>query len=264
MSAELLRTWETDRMSRVVTVLNQKGGVGKTSVTLGLASAALWAGHRVLVVDLDPQGSSTWVLGIDPATVEVSAAEVLARVPAEKAIVPSAWGEAVDVLPASPRLQAKEQGSPARLRAALAAVEDQYEAILIDCPPSLGNLTTSGLAAADHALIVVEPSALSLRGIGAVADVIDEVWDAHNPTLSLAGVIVNKVPAVSREADLRYEELIRIVGKRAIWQPTIPQRVIVNHAIGERQPIHAYGSRASDLIDAFDKLWGKLRRTLRD
>jgi chromosome partitioning protein len=251
-------------MSRVVTVLNQKGGVGKTSVTLGIASAALWAGHRVLVVDLDPQGSSTWVLGIDPATVEVSAAEVLAKTAAEQAIVPSAWGEAVDLLPASPRLQARESGSPKRLRAALEAVADQYEAVLIDCPPSLGNLTASGLTAGDHALIVVEPSALSLRGIGAVADVIDEVWESNNPNLSLAGVVVNKVPAVSGEADRRYEELTRIVGKRAVWQPPIPQRVIVNQAIGERQPIHSYGSRAADLCDAFDKIWAKLRRTLRD
>jgi cellulose biosynthesis protein BcsQ len=251
-------------MSRVVTVLNQKGGVGKTSVTLGLSSAALWAGHRVLVVDLDPQGSSTWVLGLDPATVEVSTAEVLARVPAGKAIVASAWGDGVDVLPSSPRLQAKEHGSPARLRTALAEVADDYDAVLIDCPPSLGNLTTSGLAAADHALIVVEPSALSLRGIGAVADVIDEVWDAHNPQLTLAGVVVNRVPAVSGEADRRYEELTRIVGKRAVWQPPVPQRVIVNQAIGERQPIHAYGSRAAEVADAFDRLWAKLRRVIKE
>ncbi len=78
-------------MGRVVAVLNQKGGVGKTTVTLGLASAAA-AGHRVLVVDLDPQGSSTWVLGIDPATVETSSADVLSRTPAARAMVPSAWG----------------------------------------------------------------------------------------------------------------------------------------------------------------------------
>jgi chromosome partitioning protein len=72
------------------------------------------------------------------------------------------------------------------------------------------------------------------------------------------------VPAVSGEADRRYEELVRIVGKRAIWQPPVPQRVIVNQAIGERRPIHAYGSRALDVIDAFDKLWGKLRRVVKD
>lgn len=151
-------------------------------------------------------------------------------------------------------------GNPTRLRDALAEVSDQFHAVLIDCPPSLDSLSTSGLSAASHAVIVVEPSALGLRGSGAVADVVDDVWDAHNPDLELSGVIVNKVPAVSNEADRRYEELTRIVGKRAIWQPVIPHRVIVNQAIGDRRPIHTYGMRSADVSEAFDKLWAKLRR----
>jgi cellulose biosynthesis protein BcsQ len=248
-------------MGRVVAVLNQKGGVGKTTVTLGLASAAAHAGHRVLVVDLDPQGSSTWVLGHDPAVVEASTAEVLVRLPTARAMLPSAWGGEVWVVPASPRLLAKDHGgSPQRLREALHAVADQFHAVLIDCPPSLGALSTAALTAADHAVIVVEPSALGLRGIGAVADLVDEVWDRHNADLELTGVVVNKVPAVSAEADRRYDELTRIVGKRAIWQPVIPQRVIINQAIGDRRPIHAYGARSADVSVAFDALWAKLRR----
>lgn len=248
-------------MGRVVAMLNQKGGVGKTTVTLGLASAAAAAGHRVLVVDLDPQGSSTWVLGLDPAEVDTSTAEVLVRTPAARAMVPSAWGGEVWVVPASPRLLGKDHGgNPTRLRHALTEVSDQFHAVLIDCPPSLGALSATGLTAADHAVIVVEPSALGLRGIGAVADLVDEVWDAHNPELELTGVIVNKVPAISTEADRRYDELTRIVGKRAIWQPVVPHRVIVNQAIGERRPIHAYGARSADVTDVFDKLWAKLRR----
>lgn len=250
-------------MGNIVTVLNQKGGVGKTTVTLGLASAAGTAGHGVLVVDLDPQASSTWVLGIDPATVEISTAEVLGRTGADKAIQESAWGEAVSLLPASPRLMSRDHGgSPGRLGEALREVADDYEVVLIDCPPSLGALTTAGLSAADHALIVVEPSALSLRGIGAVADLVDEVWDSYNADLELTGVIVNKVPAWSSEAERRYDELTRTVGKRAIWQPVIPQRVIVNQAIGERRPIHSYGARSTDVSEAFDRLWAKLRRTM--
>jgi cellulose biosynthesis protein BcsQ len=248
-------------MGRVVTVLNQKGGVGKTTVTLGLASAAAEAGHRVLVVDLDPQASSTWVLGIDPAEVENSTAEVLGRLPVSRAMVPSVWGGEVWVVPATGRLLPRDHGgNPARLRDALATVTDQFHAVLIDCPPSLGALTTSGLTAADHAVIVVEPSSLGLRGIGAVADLVDEVWDNHNPALELAGVVVNRVPAVSNESDRRYEELTRIVGRRAVWQPVIPQRVIINQAIGERRPIHAYGARSSDVSEVFDRLWAKLRR----
>jgi len=247
----------------VVAILNQKGGVGKTTVTLGLASAAAYAGQRVLIVDLDPQSSATWVLGCEPAEVEVSSAEVLGRTGASAAIVASAWSDDIHVLPASNRLQGRESGNPQRLRTALTEVQADYDAILIDCPPSLGNLTASGLTAADHAVIVVEPSALGLRGIGAVADLIDEVWDAHNAELDLSGVIVNKVPAISSEADRRLDELTRIVGKKAIWSPAIPQRVIVNQSIGERNPIHAYGSRSADVSEAFDALWAKLRRVVR-
>ena len=248
-------------MGRTVAILNQKGGVGKTTVTLGLTSAAASAGQRVLVVDLDPQGSSSWVLGVDPRTVEESIAEVLSRTPAARVIQQSDWSDGVFVLPSSPRLLTKDHGGNAsRLRTALAEVADDFEAILIDCPPSLGALTTAGLTAADHAVIVVEPAELALRGIAAVADLVDQVWDEHNPELDLAGVIVNRVPPVSSEADRRYDELTRTVGKKAVWQPVIPQRVIVNQALGERCPIHAYGSRATDVIDAFDKLWAKVRR----
>ena len=254
-------------MGRTVAMVNQKGGVGKTTVTLGLASAAWAAGHRVLVVDLDPQGASTWVLGHDPAEVERSSAEVLGKGALGDAVVASAWGDSVDLIPASLRLQAREHSSgkdaAQRLRAALERLEGGYEAVLIDCPPSLGNLTVNGLTAADHAVIVVEPAALGLRGIGAVADVVDEIWEQHNPGLDLAGVIVNKVPAISAEAERRFEELGRIVGKRAVWKPAVPQRVIVNQALGERRPLHSYGARASEVTDAFDHLWAKLRRVMK-
>jgi chromosome partitioning protein len=252
-------------MRRTLAVLNQKGGVGKTTVTLGLASAAAAAGRRVLVVDLDPQGASTWVLGIDPAASRGSVADLLDPdgPDANDVIAPSGWGpgwgERVDVLPGSARLQELEQGTARRLREQLTSVEGRYDAVLIDCPPSLGNLTRSALTASRHALIVVEPSALGLRGIGGVADLIDEVWDSTNPDLELAGVVLNRVPAVSSEAARRIDELVRIVGRKAIWRPPVPQRVILNEAIGERRPIHSYGARAADPILAFDALWRKVR-----
>jgi cellulose biosynthesis protein BcsQ len=252
-------------MQHIVAILNQKGGVGKTTVTLGLASAAAAAGRRLLVVDLDPQASSSWVLGIEPDVTEVTVADVLkpkgAR--AASAIVPSAWSATVDVLPSSSQLQGLEVGSAKRLRTALEAVEDRYEAILIDCPPSLGNLTRSALTASRHAVVLVEPSSLGLRGIGGVADLIDDVWEASNPDLELAGVVLNRVPAVSSEAERRIDELTRIVGRQAIWNPPIPQRVILNQAIGERRPIHSYASRAAEPIAAFDALWRKLRGIVR-
>ena len=250
-------------MGRIAALLNQKGGVGKTTVTLGLASAASAAGHHVLVVDLDPQGSSTWVLGHDPADARPSTADMIGTARRALTIVGSHWGPQIDLVASSPTLQVHEIGSPERLRKALHQVAGQYDAVLIDCPPALGNLTMNALIAADLALIVVEPAALGLRGIGAVADAIDEVWDRRNPDLDLAGVIVNKVPAISVEAERRYDELARIVGRRAIWQPPVPQRVIVNQAIGERRSVHSYGARAADVSAAFDRLWAKLRRATR-
>ena len=255
-------------MMHTVAVLNQKGGVGKTTVTLGLASAAAAAGRRVLVIDLDPQGSSSWVLGVEPNSVDVTVGDVLEKAPIKRAIVPSAWSGLVDVVPATADLQRLESGQAeskraARLRKALGANRiGDYEVVLIDCPPSLGNLTTNALTAARHALVVVEPSALGLRGIGGVADAIDAVWDDHNPDLELSGVILNRVPAVSSEAERRIAELTRIVGSSAIWEPSVPQRVIFNQAVGERRPIHSYASRAAEPIAVFDRLWSRLRTSI--
>ena len=239
-------------MRRTIAVLNQKGGVGKTTVTLGLASAAAAAGRRVLVVDLDPQAASSWVLGLDPGALETTVADVVgdAKVPIDEVIRPSTWSDLVQVLPGASDLQELEGGPSKRLRAALTSVEDRFEAVLVDCPPSLGSLTRSALTASRHAVVVVEPSSL-------------EVWDSSNPDLELAGVVLNRVPAVSREAERRIEELARIVSRQAIWSPAIPQRVILNQAVGERRGVHSYGSRAAEPIAVFDALWRKVRGVIR-
>ncbi|HEX6658988.1 MAG TPA: AAA family ATPase, partial [Ilumatobacter sp.] len=154
-------------MRRTLAILNQKGGVGKTTVTLGLASAAAAAGRRTLVVDLDPQGSSTWVLGVDVETLDATVADVLHTkgADARAAIRPSAWSDAIDVLPSSSDLQDHEDGKSKRLRKAIAAVEQNYDAVLIDCPPSLGLLTINALAAADSVLVPLQCEFYALEGL---------------------------------------------------------------------------------------------------
>jgi chromosome partitioning protein len=256
-----------------VALMNAKGGVGKTTLTLGLASAAQHAGLRVLVVDMDPQSAATWALGLDPGAPEgPTTSDLLAptrRGPGGAAAArrESAWGPAVSVVPASAALQAHEapQGSGAalRLRRALTGATEDVDLVLIDCAPSLGNLTVNALAASSHALVVVEPAALSLRAIGAAVDLVDEVWDQHHPELDLAGVVVNRVPGVSAEADRRYDELVRSVGRKAVWEPVVPQRVVITQAVADRMPLHAYGHRAAEVTAVFDRLLAKLRRVTR-
>lgn len=250
-----------------VAVLNQKGGVGKTTVTLGLVSAALAKGRSVSVVDLDPQSSAAWTLGLDEPTGLVTALTSGATGAAQSAVASSSWGERVSVVSGGAGMQQwLPEGGPktsARsLSKALKGVGEGDDITFLDCPAGLGPITQNALAAADLALVVVEPSAFANNTMGAVADLIDDVWDRINPNLDLGGVIVNRQPAVSKEAEVRYEELGKIVGKRSIWKPAIPQRVIINEALGARRPIHAYGARAADVIDAFDTLYRKLERTL--
>ncbi|MCP3856193.1 MAG: ParA family protein [Actinomycetia bacterium] len=258
-------------MTSRVAILNQKGGVGKTTVTLGLASAAAFAGVPTLVVDIDPQASATWALGVDPGSGIYTAGDALTANRSGAAgdmITEGGWGPSVWLLPGGGDLTERETdggraNASGRLKKALEGVTDDFELVLIDCAPSLGLNTLNGLVAADLALVVVEPSAFSLRGVTSVTDTIDNVFHDLNPDLDIAGVVLNKVPAVSAEADRRIDELGRMVGRKTVWKPSIPQRVIVNQAHGERRPVHDYGWRASEVSQVFDQLLARLRRSAR-
>ena len=257
-------------MTTSVAVLNQKGGVGKTTVTLGLASAAWAAGLKTLVVDLDAQANATWALGVDPSMSNLGTGDAIKANrdgAAGSMIVPSGWGEDIWLLPACGDLtereaDARREDSVARLARSLKGVSDDYDLVLVDCAPSLGLNTSNGLAAAKAALLVVEPTIFGLRGVGPVLDLIEEVWSTHNRDLDLAGVILNRVPAVSADAQARIVELGKLVSTKSVWKPVIPQRVIVNTAHNERAPLHAFGSQSRELTEIFDALLRRLRRTV--
>ena len=145
-----------------VAVLSMKGGVGKSTVVLGLASAAWDRGLRTLVIALDPQANASMALDItDPG---FSTSDVLADARpgvAADAVVPSGWGDTVQVIPAERSLEhrnvAEGRNSALRLRTALATLPKSYDLVLIDCPPSLGELTRNALSTADRAIVVTEP-----------------------------------------------------------------------------------------------------------
>lgn len=255
-------------MSNIVAVLNQKGGVGKTTVTLGLASAAWSRGVRTLVVDLDAQANSTFSLGVDPSRDNLGTGDaLLSRNPgaAREMIVESGWGEDVWLLPAADDLTERETdisraNAENRLARALDGVANQFELVLLDCAPSLGLNTVNALVAANGALVVVEPTVFGLRGVGPVLDLVEEVWTKHNPALELAGVVLNRMPPVSTDAQMRTVELSKVVGAKTVWAPPIPNRVIINSAHGDRAPIHALGRLAGELPEIFDVYLSRLLR----
>lgn len=258
-------------MGATVAIVNQKGGVGKTTVTLGLTSAAAARGDMVLVVDCDPQANATWSLGVDPEAVTEGTDSSIRRNRsgvAARSFVESTWGPNVHVLPASSALAAREgdlgkKNQASRLRTALEGATHAYDIVLIDCSPAVGALTINALTAADLALIVVEPAALSVRGITGVSDLIDSVWADYNPKLDLAGVIMNRVPPNSTEASYQEDQLLVLLGKSTLWRPEIPQRTVLSESTGLRSPIHATGARGAEIAHIFDQHYQKLRKLIR-
>jgi cellulose biosynthesis protein BcsQ len=257
-------------MSSRVAVVNQKGGVGKTTVTLGLASAAWAAGLKTLVVDLDAQANATWALGVDPSVSHFGTGDAIKANrdgAAGDMIVQSGWGEDIFLLPAAGDLtdreaDARRDTSVGRLARSLKGVDDDFDLVLVDCAPSLGLNTSNGLAAVDGALVVVEPTIFGIRGVEPVLDLIEEIWSSQNRSLDLAGVVLNRVPAVSADARQRVEDLKKVVSSKSVWEPPIPQRVIVNTVHAERAPLHSFGSQSKELSEIFDTHLKRLRRTV--
>jgi cellulose biosynthesis protein BcsQ len=230
----------------VISVLSLKGGVGKTSVTLGLAGAATARGLASLVIDLDPQGNATSILRAHPSkTTVANVLEHPTRAEIEAALTPCDWeigpGE-VDVLVSHPsviRFDSWTQPGAVfkpKLAKALQQLEG-YDLVLIDCPPSLGALTREALAASDFALIVTTPSYFATQGVERAVAEVEEIRKGVNPDLKLAGIVVNRVRSVAEEHQYRVDELGSIYGKAAIFKPFIPERIAITQAEGFGTPV---------------------------
>jgi len=186
----------------IVAVVNQKGGVGKTAITLGIVSTlARRDERRVLVVDLDPQANATTGLGIDADPEAFDVGDVIyanTEGVAAEAITKSGWGDQVVCVPSSLAVAEREYdtalGSELRLRKALHGVCDDFAMTLLDCPPNVGKLVQNALIAASYVLIVTEAETDSLRGVANVLRTIDVVKEGYNPALQTAGIVVNNLP----------------------------------------------------------------------
>jgi chromosome partitioning protein len=216
-------------MTRIIAVANQKGGVGKTTTVASLGVALAETGHKVLLVDLDPQSCLTFSLGLDPEAVELSVHDVLlGRVGAAMAV--HRTEEGVDLLPATIELAGVEAAlltRPGRelvLAGALAEIGAAYDVVLLDCSPSLGVLTLNALAAADELVIPLQCEMLSHRGVGQLLDTVHDVQRILNRQLRVLGVL----PTMYDRRTNHARAVLADVGERyglAVLEPAIPRSV---------------------------------------
>jgi chromosome partitioning protein len=267
---------------QVVATLSLKGGVGKTTVALGLAGAAQRHGVSTLVVDLDPQANATTALDPEPTTATV--ADVLdepRRAVVERAIAPSAWGEGLDVLVGAEQTERHNHPDPGaaqlyRLDRALQRLagelitddsggsehaEERYRLVIVDCPPSLGQLTRSALSAADRAILVTDPTMFSGSGVQRAFDAVQTERERSNDRLQPLGVLVNRVRPRNTEHEFRISELRELFGP-LVFNSVLPDRSAVQQAQGACLPIQAWDTPGAREISAvFTALLGRVLRS---
>jgi cellulose biosynthesis protein BcsQ len=247
----------------VLSVSSLKGGVGKTTVALGLASAALNRALNTLVIDLDPQCDATSSLAA-PSDQGYSIAEVLQTGKAQtlrRAIVPSAWfrDTKMDVLVGSPRSLLLDSPVPTvddvwKLEQVLVGLESEYDLVIVDTPPSINALTRTAWVASDRVILVTEPALYSVIAADRARKAILEISAKLSPRLELLGVVVNRFRPQSHEHDFRIRELKKIFGD-LLLMPYFEERAALQQATGAARPIHSWPAEgAAEIARGFDWL----------
>ena len=229
-------------LPRVIAVANQKGGVGKTTTAINLGAGLAELDYRVLIIDLDPQGNATTGVGVNPRNLETSMYDVVMHEASLDDCAEPASIKNLFVAPASLDLAGAEIELVAafsremRLRRAVEVVLDEYDFVLIDCPPSLGLLTVNGLAAASEVLVPIQCEYYALEGLGQLLRNVDLVRRSLNPTLEVSTIICVMYDARTKLADQVVSEVREHFGDK-VCRTIVPRTVRLSEAPSFGQPI---------------------------
>ncbi len=237
-------------MGRIISVANQKGGVGKTTTAINLSACLAEAGKKVLVIDMDPQGNTTSGLGIDKDSAENTIYEVILReIGIKEAIVKEAF-ENLDIIPSNVNLAGAEieligvEDREYVLKNSLAQIKNKYDFIILDCPPSLSMLTVNAMTASNTVIVPIQCEYYALEGLTQLIHTINLVKKKLNPKLELEGVVFTMYDSRTN-LSLQVVENVKDNLKQPIYKTIIPRNIRLAEAPSHGLPINIYDSKSS-------------------
>ncbi|MFP3874249.1 MAG: ParA family protein [Thiohalophilus sp.] len=255
-------------MGRTIAIANQKGGVGKTTTCINLAASLAATRRRVLLVDLDPQGNATMGSGVDKNDLSLTTCDLLLGEAGVEQILRRPDGINYDVLPANSDLTAAEislMGAPDRerkLRDSLQGVRDQYDYILVDCPPSLNMLTLNALVAAESVMIPMQCEYYALEGLTALLNTIERIRTSVNPQLKVEGLLRTMFdPRNNLANDVSGQLLVHF--PKQVYRTVIPRNVRLAEAPSHGLPVITYDKTSRGAL-AYLALAGEILRKDQD